>query len=137
MECRVTVVRGPARRAINSSSGRADNSGAAPQARSGGAFPSSPTPRGEPVASKLKFKFKVRPKSLLRTLGKVTRFLIVSRLLGAFVALCTLGVIVGIQARPDPKATPWGELFDHMRVVSYRESPADSTARFLVELSDG
>ena len=82
-------------------------------------------------------KFKWRPRNVLRSLGKVARFLIVSRLLGVFVVLCTLGVIVGIQARPNPKATPYAELFDHMRVVSYRESPADSAARFLVELSDG
>src|SRR5262252_6884020 len=70
-------------------------------------------------------------------LGKVVHFLVVSRLLGVFVVLCTLGVVVGIQSRPDPKATPYADLFDHMRVVSYRESPADSAARFLVELSDG
>jgi hypothetical protein len=89
--------------------------------------------RGESVAR----KFKWRPQKALKVLGKVARFLIVSRLLGAFVVLCTLGVMVGIQTRPDPKLVPYGDLFDHMRVVSYRESPADSAVRFMVELSDG
>jgi hypothetical protein len=39
------------------------------------------------------------------------------------------------MTRPDAHAVPYGELFDHLSVVSYRESPSDTAAHFLVELS--
>jgi hypothetical protein len=57
--------------------------------------------------------------------------------LTVFLLLCVGGFIVGFQARPDPTAVPYVELFDEMSVVSYRDSPADTTARFVVDLGAG
>jgi hypothetical protein len=82
-------------------------------------------------------KSKARPRDLTRSLGPVARFLLKSQLLTVFLVLCVLGVVVGAQSRPDPHAVPYAELFNQMSVVSYRESPSDTTARFLVELSAG
>ena len=75
--------------------------------------------------------------ALKRSTGKLARFLLRSRLLLVFLTLCVLGVIVGLQTRPDPKVVPYGDLFNQMSVVSYRESPSDTSARFMVELSAG
>ena len=77
------------------------------------------------------------PRGLTRSGGKLARFLLRSRLLIVFLSLCVLGVIVALQTRPDPKVVPYAELFSQMSVVSYRESPSDTSARFMVELSAG
>lgn len=82
-------------------------------------------------------KSKARTRELLRALGFVARFLFKSQLLTVFIGLCVLGVFVGAQSRPDPRQVPYGELFGNMSVLSYRESPSDTTARFMVELSAG
>ena len=57
-----------------------------------------------------------------------------SRLLQIWLCLCALGIWIGAQARPDPTAIPFEELFDNLRVRSYRETPSDSVPRFVVEL---
>lgn len=70
----------------------------------------------------------------LRSLG---RFLFRSQLLTIFLGLTVLGVWVGIEARPRADAVPWGELFEGMSVTSFRESPADTALRFVVDLTAG
>jgi len=82
---------------------------------------------------------KSRPnvRNLGRKLGSLARFLLKSQLLTVFLVLCALGVFVGLQSRPDPRAVPWADLFGGMRVVSFRDSPSDTAARFLVDLAAG
>lgn len=82
-------------------------------------------------------KYKARSPSLTRPLGSLARFLLKSQLLTVFLVLCALGVYVGVQTRPDPHVVPYAELFGQMGVVSYRESPSDTTARFVAELTAG
>ena len=82
-------------------------------------------------------KSRARARDMLRRFGRLARWLLKSKLLAGFVVLCVLGVLVGLQARPDPLAVPYAELFNQMSVLSYRESPADTTSRFMVELSAG
>jgi len=72
---------------------------------------------------------------LVPGLTGVAKFLLKSQLLTVWLALCGLGVFVGIQARPERGAIPYEEMFENMGVLSYRETPSDSTARFVVELS--
>lgn len=60
-----------------------------------------------------------------------------NQLLTVFLVLCVLGIVVGMQTRPDSEAVPYGELFSGMSVVSYRDSPSDTAARFVVELAAG
>ena len=82
-------------------------------------------------------KSRAHVRRLFRSLGSLARFLFRSQLLTIFLALCVLGFVIGIQTRPDPRAVPFGELFREMSVVSYRESPSDTTARFQIELAAG
>jgi hypothetical protein len=65
------------------------------------------------------------------------RFLVRNQLLTVFLVLCVLGMVVGAQTRPDPAMVPWDELFREMRVTSYRDSPSDTVARFVVDLAAG
>src|SRR5262249_23072413 len=39
------------------------------------------------------------------------------------------------RTRPDPHIVPCSELFESMSVVSYREAPSDTSARFVCELA--
>jgi thiamine biosynthesis lipoprotein len=73
----------------------------------------------------------------LVVLGRLLRFLVQSQLLTIFLVFCLLGAWVGFSTRPDPEAVPYGELFDNMSVLSYRESPSDSVVHFLIALSAG
>jgi hypothetical protein len=82
-------------------------------------------------------KYRTRARDVIRTLGRIARRLLKSRLLAVFLVLCVLGVVVGAQTRPDPHAVPYAELFNQMSVLSYREAPSDTSARFMVELSAG
>jgi ApbE family protein len=68
-------------------------------------------------------------------MGRIGRFLLRSQIITVFLGLCLLGFIVGIQTRPAAGTFPHAELFDQMRVVSYRESPSDTAARFVVQLA--
>jgi thiamine biosynthesis lipoprotein ApbE len=76
-------------------------------------------------------------RSLIPLAGRLARFLLKSQLLTVFLGLCVLGFGVGLATRPSPGVVPYGELFENMRVVSYRESPSDTSARFVVELWAG
>jgi hypothetical protein len=58
-------------------------------------------------------------------------------LLLVFLGLSGFGAVVGAHMRPDPRLVPYDELFGQMSVVSYRETPSDTTARFVVELAAG
>ena len=73
--------------------------------------------------------------NLLPLLARVSRFLFKSQLATVWLVLCALGFVVGLQARPDPRTAPYEELFENMSVRSFRESPSDTTARFVVELA--
>jgi hypothetical protein len=67
--------------------------------------------------------------------ARVAKFLLKSQLLTLLLALCALGFLVGMNTRPEPGTVPFEELFENLSVLSYREAPSDSTARFVVELS--
>src|SRR5207237_9779649 len=50
-------------------------------------------------------------------------------------ALAAFGFWAGKRAQPDGSSAPLEALFENMNVVSYRETPSDSTTRFVVELA--
>ena len=77
---------------------------------------------------------RLRSPTWLPLAHRIARFLLKSQLLTVFLGLCALGIWVGAQTRPDSKALPWAELFDQMQVVSFRETPSDTSSRFIVEL---
>lgn len=81
--------------------------------------------------------FRVGGRPLLRLGGRLVRFLLRSQILTVFFGLCLLGILVGARTRPATGSFPAAELFDQMRVVSYRESPSDTSARFVVQLAAG
>ena len=68
---------------------------------------------------------------------KVAVFLFRSQLLTVFLALFALGFWAGKSMQPEAGAMPYEELFDNLSVLSFRETPSDSCAHFLVELSAG
>jgi len=68
---------------------------------------------------------------------RAARFLLKSQLLTIFLVLALLGLGVGLQSRPRTDSIPWDQIVDAMSVVSFRDSPADTTARFVVELTAG
>ena len=78
-----------------------------------------------------------RPKriKLPKWVGKLAIKLLKSQLLTAFLILFVLGYWIGTGVRPKPGTAPDVELFDHVGVASYRESPSDPSAHFVVELS--
>ena len=80
-------------------------------------------------------KFRLRKAQIAAFAARTGGSLLRSRLLQIWVGLCILGIWVGAQARPDPGAIPFEDLFENLRVRSYRETPSDSTARFVVELA--
>jgi len=65
----------------------------------------------------------------------VARFMLKSKLLMILLALAAFGFWAGKQSVHDATAIPFEELFENMSVLSYRESPSDRSARFIVELS--
>ena len=80
-------------------------------------------------------KHRLLPNRLSSFVGRIAKFVLKSQLLTLWLALCALGGLVGSQARPEPSALPFEELFENMSVLSYREAPSDTIARFVVELS--
>ncbi len=80
-------------------------------------------------------KRRLRKTQLVSLALGVAKFLLKSQLLTLLLVLCALGFLAGTHARPDPGAVPFEELFENLSVVSYREAPSDSSARFVVELS--
>jgi hypothetical protein len=75
------------------------------------------------------------PNRLIALGGRLAKFVLKSQLLTLWLALCALGSLVGSQSRPEPSSLPFEELFENMSVLSYRDAPSDSTARFVVELA--
>lgn len=65
----------------------------------------------------------------------MAKFLFKSPLFPVLLVLCTVGFWAGTQARPEPGTVPFGDLFENLSVLSYRDAPSDSTARFVVELA--
>jgi hypothetical protein len=63
------------------------------------------------------------------------KFLLKSKLLMILLVLAAFGFWAGKRAQPDGSAAPLEELFQNMNVVSYRETPSDTTAHFVVELA--
>jgi hypothetical protein len=80
-------------------------------------------------------KHRLLPNRLVSLWGRIAKFVLKSQLLTLWLALCALGGLVGSQARPEPSALPFEELFENMSVLSYREAPSDTMARFVVELA--
>ena len=87
----------------------------------------------------------MRVRDLVRRLGEIrrpsaaralARALFKSRLLVVFLLLCLAGVVVAVMTRND-SAPADAELFGSMNVVSFRDSPADTTAHFVVDLCAG
>lgn len=79
-------------------------------------------------------RLRLRKAQLVAFAARTGGGLLRSRLLQIWLGLCALGIWFGAQARPDPAAIPFEELFDNLRVRSYRDTPSDSVARFVVEL---
>ena len=80
-------------------------------------------------------KFRLRKAQVVAFAARTGGGLIRNRLLQVWVGLCLLGVWIGAQSRPDPGVIPYEDLFENLRVRSYRETPSDSTTRFVVELA--
>ena len=72
---------------------------------------------------------------ILAFAGRAARFFVKSQLLTVLFLLCALGFWAGSQARPDPGTIPYEELFENMRVLSYRDTPSDSLPKFVIELA--
>ena len=77
--------------------------------------------------------------ALKAKLGKaavpLARFLLKSKLLMILLVLAVVGFWAGKHSHPDPTVIPYEELFENLSVLSYRDSPSDTSARFVVELS--
>ncbi|HEV2106293.1 MAG TPA: hypothetical protein VGU27_11255 [Candidatus Eisenbacteria bacterium] len=65
---------------------------------------------------------------------RLAKFVLKSQLLTIFLLLCGLGFWAGTRARPGPQELQ-RELFENLGVLSYRQSPTDSSARFVVQLA--
>ena len=65
----------------------------------------------------------------------IGKFLLKSKLLMILLALAVFGFWSGKHARQDPSVVPFQELFENLSVVSYREAPSDTNARFVVQLA--
>jgi hypothetical protein len=60
-----------------------------------------------------------------------------SPVLVIFLGLCATGFVVGTKSTPRPAPLPFDELFENMRIYSYREGHSDTNPRFVVELTAG
>ena len=56
-----------------------------------------------------------------------------THILTIWLVLCVVGYVVGTQA--SPRVNLDEDLFENLRVLSYRDAPSDSTVHFVVELS--
>lgn len=77
----------------------------------------------------------LRPAQLAALLKRAGGMIFKSYIVAVWVGLCVLGYLIGTQARPDPKRIPYDDLFENMRVLSYREAPSDTTIHYVAELS--
>ena len=74
---------------------------------------------------------------LPKSVEKLANHAFKSQLLTIFLALFILGYWVGTRVNERSRGSAADELFDHLAVVSYRESPSDSSRHFVAELSAG
>ena len=72
---------------------------------------------------------------LLKMAFPVAKFLLKSKLLLILFVLAAFGFWAGKHAQPDGSAAPLQELFENMSVLSYRDTPSDPNAHFVVELA--
>ncbi len=79
--------------------------------------------------------FRLRHAFIVAVVVRAGKFLLRTHLLTVWLGLGAIGFWVGSQARPESGAIPFEELFENLRVLSYREAPSDSTVRFVVELA--
>jgi hypothetical protein len=86
------------------------------------------------VGKKRLFSFG-RKKPVPGWVRKLGKFLIQSQLLTIFLTLCILGVWIGLKSRPRATSLPYDQLFENLGVLSYRDSPSDTLAHFVVQLS--
>lgn len=78
---------------------------------------------------------KRRPIQLGPLLKLAAKRLLKNRLLIAFTSLCIVGYVVGMRSLAHPAPIPLDDLFESMRVLSYRDMPSDTITHFVVELS--
>src|SRR5580765_47100 len=132
---------GPVERA----GGLADNPGTTVSERCRGlcrgpkSRPFRPQSSRPPGASRVKKRriSRISKTQMTSFMSKAARLFIKSQLLTFFLVLCALGFWVGLRARPEQGGVPFQDLFEGMTVLSFREDPSDSTARFVVELAAG
>ena len=74
-------------------------------------------------------------RKLLRPILPIAVRLLQNRFFLLFVSLSLLGYVVGRVQLPRPAPIPYDELFDHMHVYSFRETPSDTQSHFVVELA--
>lgn len=80
-------------------------------------------------------KFRLKRANIVALAARAGGFLLKSHLFTIWLGLCILGFWVGTQARPARGTLPSEELFENLQVVSYRETPSDTAAHFVVELA--
>src|SRR3989442_7741451 len=66
---------------------------------------------------------------LFSILVPIVKFMFRSYLMLALLLLCALGFWAGLHERPQPSSIPFDDLYENLSVLSYRDSPTDSTAR--------
>ena len=79
--------------------------------------------------------FRKRREQLFAFAKRVGSLFIKTHILTVWLVLCVIGYVVGTQAGPRHEAVPYEDLFENLRVLSYRDAPSDSTVHFVVELS--
>jgi hypothetical protein len=79
--------------------------------------------------------FRIRKAQLSAALKRAGGLIFKSYILAIWVGLCVLGYVIGTQARPDPDRIPHDELFENLRVLSYREAPSDTAIHYVAELT--
>ena len=82
-------------------------------------------------------KRRLQKSQLVALALRVAGFMLKSQLLTVFLLLCGVGFWAGTRMRPDSGTVQYDELFENMTVLSYRETPSDSVAHFVVELAAG
>jgi hypothetical protein len=74
---------------------------------------------------------------IVSLLGRAARFALRTQVFTIWIVLCAVGFVAGMQVRPPSDSIPYEEIFETMRVRSFRESRSDSVSRFVVELVAG
>ena len=74
-----------------------------------------------------------RREQLVSWAKQAGRLFIKTHILTIWLVLCVLGYVIGTQAGPPSDLNE--DLFENLRVLSYRNAPSDSVSHFVVELS--